>query len=359
MSRSDLRLAALAAALASVGACDGTAPPTGRADAMVVVQDRDGTSHLARRALPFDDLTTLAGEHLVFERADALVADDATLTIRIEGGGPVRLSLVRDGDGVYHAGDYEALVALSAAHHLEAARAHFLRLGAASAVDPVTPWRVVLYPKDGDGVPRADNAFFAQAVGGFGVLRERLLEDLPLAMNGGIMAHEYAHAAFERLTRPKLDELGVPSGGTPSILVPLNEGLADVHAAVASGNPDFIRLSVGEDAALLDPNERDLRVRRVATFETLFSTNPYALGSVVASAMYRYGRELGDDFAPARLAYDTTVRFAAKITARDTDLYRTFVLASQEVAREAGHAEVWQRIVDDQLRILVEREEIR
>jgi|GEM_PF-3905490 len=276
---------AVVLAASALAACNSAPEPTGPADAYVLVPGPGGTSVVRRAHLPVRDVRTLASDAFAPERGSRV-----HVALRLEGGA-VRYDIdVRDGapldldvieaDGAYVAGDYESLVALSSMHHLFVARDHFASLGFVLQQPGAPPTRVFFYPHTFEvGVNLTeDNAFYAYPLESFGILRERVLDAVPLATNQGVMAHEFAHLVWAKtFASQPIYNAGVFTG--------LNEGLADVHGAAVTGDPAFVARS-----APTEMRTRDLAVKRVydVAAAAAAASNPYAYGAIVASAFWHY-----------------------------------------------------------------------
>jgi hypothetical protein len=159
--------------------------------------------------------------------------------------------------------------------------------------------------------PLKDNALFFAPVQAFMVLPFESLQKAPLAINSGIMAHEYAHIVFNkkvyggrRLPEPIIVWGGGGAAPAANLIKALDEGLADYHAfgvtcTMATGcDPRFLRTSFDDKLT----GDRDLsRNDRCMTFELReqLQTAPlgnftgrgleYQLGSIIASALYQAG----------------------------------------------------------------------
>lgn len=256
-------------------------------EAYVMAPDEVGNYAIRRRTLPVRDVRTLANDAFAFETRSRLFLDAEP--VHTEDPHPVDLQLV-ESDGAYAAGDYDALLALSAAHHLFVARRHFDDVGLASISPPFPVRRVVLFPyreqTGATAVPLEDNAFFMAALGGFAILRENVLDAQPLATNLGVLAHEFSHAVFSHLVG-RMEE-----GPAIELLFRgLNEGLADVHGAAASNDPAFVQRSAPHLGTSRDP--RGVRVYDPnANALALQAGDPYWYGAVVSSTFWDYRRRL-------------------------------------------------------------------
>ncbi|MCP3064613.1 hypothetical protein LXT21_38160 [Myxococcus sp. K38C18041901] len=169
-----------------------------------------------------------------------------------------------------------------------------------------------------DNDPLKDNALYFSAMESFLVLPFDKLQRAPLAINAGVITHEYAHRVFNLKAyggNPFPEALSVwSSAGGPSpganILKSFDEGLADLHAYGATcrskngcntrflttsfHGPDFGRIPEDRDLAkadrCIDQNLRDSL--RGASLDQ-FSGNEYRVGTIFASALYQAGQSTG------------------------------------------------------------------
>lgn len=268
----------------SLAACS-SEPSSGPFQAMVIAPDDAGNPVLRRVALPVRDVRTLESDSF---------ATSAKGTVRVNGGKTPSGSVTDDGslalsveyvDDAYVAGDFDALIAMSAAYHLSVARRHFDGLGLSEVAPGFTRKRLVFFPDgvvvNGQDQGNSDNAFFTSYIDGFVVLRPNVFEDLPLPANQGVLVHEFSHAVFH--------QFGPPDSILGAYFPDFNEGLADVHAAAVTGDPSFVGRSVP-----LVATERDLSVRHVYDAEEwpLHAADPYWYGSIVSSTFWSYRTRL-------------------------------------------------------------------
>ena len=206
--------------------------------------------------------------------------------------------------------DFDTQLMVTLYHHIERADRYFGDLG----VDPLGQMPTYYFPQFSlFGIPLpllTDNAAYAFTLDAFLIPPTVfLVDDVPLSANRGVMVHEYSHAVFNRLVH--LDDRAPGPLWDPSFpddmvneLRSLDEGVADVFGALATGDADFIAPSISKEAFGLD---RDLTRKRIWNAElqeeideaeTGLAPNPYLLGSVVASAIWAT-RDFLDDEAVA------------------------------------------------------------
>lgn len=209
----------------------------------------------------------------------------------IDGSSTPVVEYTLDDDGTVLPWDFDSAMMLTVYHHLERSAEFFDRLpteelGDAALKDNLSQnvGRIACYyyPRMsilGFSVPLplfTDNAAYAYTMDAFLVPPRFLLTDaVPLYANRGVMTHEYGHAMFNRLvhndrrapdfllnedkwSKISLNELGS-----------LDEGVADIWAALDTKNPNFIAPSIGED--LVDRNMTKVRYYETCMAEAISS----------------------------------------------------------------------------------------
>ena len=253
----------------------------------------------------------------------------ANVFLKDEGSAP-RASYIEK-DGVLWPADFHTWNMVTSYYNLELAFDYFQGMGVPGAT--LAGVRVFYFPSlvFAELGPNdiKDNAMYFTPVKSFLVLPFDELQQAPLAINAGVMAHEYSHLVFSRLV---YENAALPltltrwaSGGQrlqPNLLKSLDEGLADYHAFGAS-----CRSAFGCDTRLLSTSfeeslvqERDFSRNDLCLSEGLFNglhtmgVNEftglgmhYQVGSVFAAALWRAGESTGQHDAMARAvlaAYD-------------------------------------------------------
>ncbi len=219
-------------------------------------------------------------------------------------------------DGVGVPWDFHSAMMLTLYHHLERASARFETAGV--SLEEVRRLKVHYFIELEvpflffTGPLFTDNAAYLVTLDALIVPPRRDLDAVPLFANRGVITHEYSHAVFNRLTYG--DERVPPFALSdwPRVnqneLRSLDEGIADFFGALDTGDPDFLAASILDDHDL--EVDRDLSVERhyddgvrfEVTTDSLVDYDPYALGSVVASALWAVYSNVGDDLAPAVIA---------------------------------------------------------
>ncbi|ADO73258.1 hypothetical protein [Stigmatella aurantiaca] len=218
-------------------------------------------------------------------------------------------------DDVLWPADFHTWNLVTAYYNFERAYDYFNKVTNVSVADLGEPATVYYFPEFTlvDSSPDAikDNALFFSPVQAFMVLPFDTLQKAPLALNAGIMSHEYAHRIFNKkvYAGSALPYQIAVWGGSPAspganLVKALDEGLADYHAfgttcASATGcDTRFFSTSFGEklsnDRDLSKPDRcmdtllrDDLNTLNVSAFD------PYKLGSIIASALYQAGQSTG------------------------------------------------------------------
>jgi hypothetical protein len=222
-------------------------------------------------------------------------------------------------DGVLWPTDFHSWNLATAYHHFERAAQYFRDTGAVpeSALDPAD---VFYFPDlrfiDQSREPQRDNAMWFPPINALMLLPFDELQEAPLAINGGVLVHEYSHRVFNRrvyrgdaLPTPLIHWSTVGPNPGINILKSLDEGFADFHAAAASCdtlfgcNTRFMDTSFNDEIT----NARDLaqESRMCASAELLTAVRDlgdgdfsgggynYRLGSIIASSLWQAGQATG------------------------------------------------------------------
>jgi hypothetical protein len=204
-------------------------------------------------------------------------------------------------------------------YNFEKAQEYFRSVGNIPLADFGGPATVYYFPdfilKDSNPEPLKDNALWFAPTQSFMVVPFDTLQKAPLAINSGIMSHEYAHMIFNRKvygSRRLPDPIVVwgSQGSSPgaNLIKALDEGLADYHGygvtckSATGCNPKFFSTSFDEKLT----GDRDLakadRCMDIFLREQLNSSGlsafsgqglEYKVGSILASALYQAGETTG------------------------------------------------------------------
>jgi hypothetical protein len=211
--------------------------------------------------------------------------------------------------------DFHTWNLVTAYYNLERAYDYFNKVANIPAVDLGEPATVYYFPEFTlvDTSPEAlkDNALYFSPVQAFMVLPFDTLQKAPLALNAGVMSHEYAHRIFNQKVyggNPLPYQIATwgqsPSSPGANLIKALDEGLADYHGfgttcdSPVGCDTRFFRTSFDDrlsDARDLAKTDRcvdavlqsDLNTLNVSAFD------PYKLGSIIASALYQAGQSTG------------------------------------------------------------------
>ncbi len=232
-------------------------------------------------------------------------------------GRPVTASYIEK-DGVLWPADFHTWNLVTVYYNFEKAHEYFNTVGNIPNADFGGPATVYYFPefvlKDSNPEPMKDNALFFAPTQSFMVVPFDELQRAPLAINSGIMSHEYSHMIFNKKVyggRRLPDPLTLwANGSSPgaNLVKSLDEGLADYH-----GYGVTCESATGCDAKFLSTsfdqtttNDRDLsrQDRCMDTFliEQLNQTSlssfsgqglEYKVGSIIASALFQAGEQTG------------------------------------------------------------------
>ena len=159
-----------------------------------------------------------------------------------------------DEDGTVIPWDFDSAMMLTIYHHYERASDYFASVSVSrEEVGKIPVYYYVTQSLLGFRSPIplfADNAAYAFTMNAFLVPpRQQLDEAVPLYANRGVITHEYAHAVVNRLLyrndrtpAPLVEEELWPQIALAEI-GSLDEGIADVFAALDTGDPNFFRHS--------------------------------------------------------------------------------------------------------------------
>jgi hypothetical protein len=233
-------------------------------------------------------------------------------------GSSVKASFI-DFEGVLWPADFHTWNIVTAYYNFEKAFEYFQSVGKLTLTDFGEPTTVYYFPEFvlADSSPDAlkDNALFYPPVKALMVLPFDELQRAPLAINAGIMAHEYSHLIFNKKVykERRLPEALIAWGsGGPSpggnLLKAMDEGLADYHGfgttckSPSGCDSRFLRTSLSEDLSadrdLNNPNrcmDETLRLQLYSDPLNVFSGNgrEYKLGAIIASSLYHAAQGLG------------------------------------------------------------------
>ncbi|HVE81433.1 MAG TPA: hypothetical protein VND93_01240 [Myxococcales bacterium] len=262
----------------------------------------------ARIVLNFSDpLITATGGNLTEDQIQDVFLKSKGL--------PPRAAYVEKG-GVLWPTDFHTWNMVSLYYNFEQAFKYFqlTRVNATEISKPTAYYFPYFAIAGGEGpeLEQKDNTLFASPIRSFAILPFDQLQGIPLAMNQGVIAHEYSHWV---LNKRVYDGRAFPQAitqwsGLPqvNILKSLDEGLADFHAygaschSVSGCSTRWIEVSV--DAVTAD--DRDIAKTRcidrslytaVGTFtndQFLSQGLEYRLGTIIAASLYQTSKRVPD-----------------------------------------------------------------
>jgi len=217
--------------------------------------------------------------------------------------------------------DRDGLIAFSYYAHLEDTVA--LLETSEHNIDDILPMHSAVSPLIADltlSFLPMENAAYVPTVHHFILLTDAIPKDVPLAVNKGVVGHEFGHALFHYLTTggtttPRL--LDVDAEGQDSVYS-LDEGLADVLGYLVSNRPNFIADSLPEQDRALDNEHLASDVSPLPGDEMeeglLSLYDPYPLGSVFAATVWEVDSQHDDRTRMLNWLLDTTKEFGRQIS---------------------------------------------
>jgi len=233
-------------------------------------------------------------------------------------GGSVRAQFIEK-NGVLWPADFHSWAMTTAYWNLEQAFFYFQEVYGAKDTKELlnipTYYWLDHIPED-EKESSKDNAFYHN-FRLMAVLPFKDFQTIPMSINIGVMAHEYAHFVFD--TRVHRADPSSPSHsrsdphvvGTPRFIMDaINEGLADFHAygvtrRIGQGNPNFLAWTLDEKEA----KKRDFTDRSKCG-AALEHVNIYTVGTLFAASFYQAAmeRNMFDEMAQYLVnAYDSDV----------------------------------------------------
>lgn len=320
----------IAAALVLLAACEPAPETPVRARALVL----SGNGSYVTQEVTLNTLTDIihmegsvaklvGGAHIELDSQDpelqGVTTEEAFGNALIKAGGrPVTASWILKEQVLWPA-DFHTWNLVTAYYNFEKAREYFNTVGNIPHADFGAPSTVYYFPdfilKDSNPEPIKDNALWFAPTQSFMVAPFDALQKAPLAINSGVMSHEYAHMVFNLKVYGKRrlpDPIVVwgSQGASPgaNLIKALDEGLADYHGygvtckSATGCDPRFFRTSFDDKLS----NDRDLAKadRCMDTFLrdqlqnaplSTFSGQglEYKLGTIIASALYQAGESTG------------------------------------------------------------------
>jgi hypothetical protein len=321
----------ISASLAACGPSNNSASATGDIKVMAPLNSEGGEYKLSfTELIGISDLTTLAGKFVKFFLSPRVINN------HLEGSSP-RTRFVRNSDGIYVPADDSTMQMVTIYAHMQKLAALDDELGASG----VNKW-----PRDVGVAVRVagnlrNNAFYEGKTDSMLVV-PYTNKNLPIAVNGGILAHEHFHSLFYKMVladqtatvhAEEIKEVlgtdfsetlsGTKTRETPSSLSEsdlnyyyhvaltrgLNEGLADFWGWMYTGDTNFIahslpseqkrnlKVTAEEASGVLSSESRikgEINNRFIFSkenevdFNSLINSYAYTLGTEFSRSMKRY-----------------------------------------------------------------------
>ncbi len=211
-----------------------------------------------------------------------------------------------ESDGVIIPADFDSLAMISIYYSIELSKLFFEDLGFKSKILEKMPtyyWPSFDIVDENGPKSQKDNAFYlylSPKERSFFILPFEQMQWIPMALNTGIITHEYSHAVFDVLVwdrNRQIQDQMVPSAS--NFVYALNEGWADFVAVARTGDPDFISHSIPKglfvdfrgsdvvrDASM--PLNYTAYLDQEARQTPPQSFDPYGIGAFVSALMYSF-----------------------------------------------------------------------
>lgn len=275
--------------------------------------------------------TLIGGAVIVLNFSDPLIqatggdlTEDQIKQIFVKNpGAPVQASWIEK-NGVLWPADFHTWDMVSLYYNFEQAFKYFqaARVTGADIASPTAYYTPYFAIAGGSGpeIQQRDNALFDAPIKAFAILPWDELQQVPLAMNPGVVAHEYAHWVLDKKAYGgrAFPQAITMWSGTPqiNILKSLDEGLADFHAygasclSVAGCNTRWIEPSIDKQTA----DDRDIAPTRCIDRSLYQATGSfsndlflqqgleYRLGTIIAATLYQTSKRVPDSLGAVEQA---------------------------------------------------------
>lgn len=295
-----MRILRFCGALATAAVMAGCTDASGPIDVFVVTFDP--ASHdfglKAERVETIDSVAKCKGSTTELIKEPVVrITDDGDVSFE---GGAAPSILFTESEGTVIPEDWDSLTLLSYYHHLERAVTYFrdtLGFTETDAMVPLPSYYRLEFGIDQNVVGATDNAAYAPTAHSFLLFDSFFFQELPLAMNDGVVTHELAHALFHRVMngdeRFPIEYRELWGPGPVAHLGSLHEGQADVFAGMMLDDPNFFRFSLPTDLV-----DRDMSVERTLSEGQLFNLDQggaevHEIGAVIASAIWAFSETAG------------------------------------------------------------------
>ncbi len=288
-----------------------------------------------------------------------------------DAGSPVEVQFLEQ-DGVLYPADFHSLNLATAYYNFEQARLYALARGLAPEKLRGAPFYYFpdVHLQGADPGRQVDNAGWFPLLRSFLLYPFDRLQEVPLAMNQGVVAHEYGHGifhaeVFDGSWFPAYSVDWCPTGRCAQqagyrMVGIIEEGFADAWAVGVTGDPRFTHHSLSMLGDSRDP-DRFVRKRHCysqSAYETelartaplseadqdrYWSRRQYEVGTVLAGALYRAARDEGTSYDQVM---DTLLRSyrasgsrslgAVLESDRDGSIFGSFRIVARAVIDAAG-----------------------
>lgn len=321
-------IAALAALSVVLSGCEPQRPAPVRVMALIqtnrgVYEPKEISLGTVRNIVSLEGpaATITGGARIIIDFSDQLISssggnlsDEQIGAVFVKNRGlPPRASYVEK-QGVLWPADFHTWNLVSTYFHFEKSFEYFQLAGVpgeelAGSQVYYTPYFAFYASQTGSELVQRDNAFFFSPIKAFALLPFEQLQQIPLAMNYGVIAHEFSHRVFsKRVYEGRAFPQPIVAWGTSpavNILKSLDEGLADFHAygATCHGNfgcdprwlEDSLPAAEADRRDISAPNRcmtASLRDSLIGMDNAVFLGQglEYAVGTLVAAALYRTGK---------------------------------------------------------------------
>jgi len=297
-------------------ACGNPSPNAPLKGVMVLVPNADGIFEPQKQQLTtVSDIsklegsvtTLIGGARMIWDDNDpklqaATTIEEARKALFKKEGGSVRAQFIEK-NGVLWPADFHSWAMVTAYWNLEQSFLYFQEIYGDRPTKellkvPTYYWldTNILEPQKKES--NTDNAIFHGAFRMMAVLPFKDFQTIPMSINLGVMAHEYAHFVFDARVHhanPMSPTHVDPEHEASLIQNGLNEGLADFHAygitrrLDGQGNVRFLEWTLDEGEA----NRRDF-ADPTKCFYPADRYNIYAIGTAYAASFYHAARDLGE-----------------------------------------------------------------
>lgn len=261
--------------------------------------------------------------------------DDIRKTITKDAGSPYKFGFFVS-DGEVWPETWHDLAAVTTYYNFERAYGFF---HTGLDLDPGSPgplqidyWADVTLVQAGQTPkPERDNAAYYPLLQHFWVYPFDQLHDIPLSMNGGVVAHEYSHAVlnhelFKANPMPPIFQTWSVNRSL-NVFKSMDEGFADLFAAEAVGDENFIASSVPQIAEYrhLDqklcyststvslPGGSVVDIGTYSTNTTADTYDPYALGTIISSTIWAVAQTVSQTGGDRSLVFKAVLEAERKL----------------------------------------------